>query len=112
MMAMMACSHTMGTQVRKFPYSHDYVHPVEIYEGKFANAYELILYTRPHWLHSFGTRSLSSPVVYMDDFIYGNIYTLKILPIQHISIIQFYNSFDAFYRFGRYHPGGAIVVIM
>ncbi len=109
-MGTLSCSATNETRIKKSRYSRGYIYSEEINEGKAANAYDLIRNLRPQWLRSFGINSISYPNVYVDGFRGGDIHALSTIATQHIVEIQFFNSSEAFIRFGPDHPGGAILV--
>ena len=109
-LAILACSTTRGTHVNKNRYSRDHIYSEEINVAMGATAYELIRNLRTHWLQGRGTNSLSYPVVFVNDIREGNLYVLSTITTAHIAEIQFFNSADAFIRFGPDCPAGAILV--
>lgn len=108
--SMLACSTTTGTHVKKSHYSRNYIYAEEINEDKGANAYDLIKNLRPQWLRPSGTNFISDPVVYVDGAREGDLYVLSTIARQHIAQLQFFNSAEAFIRFGPDNSAGAILV--
>jgi len=109
-MGILACSPMRETHVKKSRYSRDYIYFEEIFVSRAYNVYDLIKNSHPHWLQPRGTSFMSSPVVYLDGFKHGGIPVLRTIATKDISEIQFFNSTDAFVRFGPDHRGAAILV--
>lgn len=109
-MGMLGCASTKETGPRKNHYSRDYILAEEIREENAVNGYELVRNLRPHWLQSFGVRSMSSPVVFVDDMKRGEIDALTTIPISHIAKVQFLKNNDAFVRYGLDYPAGVISI--
>jgi len=111
-MSILACSTTRETHVNKSRYSRDYIYFEEIFVSRAADAYDLIRNSHPHWLQLQlrEANSTSYPVVYLDGFRYGDVPVLRTIAPKDISEIQFFNSADAFIRFGPDHQGGVILV--
>ncbi len=89
----------------------------EIRESRTSetNAFEVIKKMRPEYLRSRGSSSLQNTVpvtavVYVDDFRYGALDTLRTVAADHIFQVTYLNSSDATTRFGTDHLGGAILI--
>ena len=89
----------------------------QIAQLRAANAYELVQLTHSDFLHSRGRESSDPNVpavpahVYVDDTYYGDISTLRGIPVGDIEEIRFWQSYDAEAKFGGGHMGGVIQVI-
>jgi len=78
-------------------------------------AYELINSLRPSFLKQHNAVTLESrdPIyadVYLNEVYHGDIDSLKSLPLEGITSIQYLSPFDAATRFGKEMPGGAIMI--
>jgi hypothetical protein len=82
-----------------------------------TTAYEVVYKTHANFLHSRGRESQdpnTPPIpahVYVDDTYYGDVNTLRNIPVGDVGEIHFYQSYEAQYKFGSGHPGGVIQVI-
>jgi hypothetical protein len=84
------------------------------------NAYDAISLKRPFFLKSRGPRSLRGapvgqtveyPVVFLDGLYYGEIESLRNIPVQHVQEIDYFDFNAATLRFGTGHSGGVINVL-
>lgn len=84
-----------------------------------TNAYEAVSLKRPWFLQSRGPRSLRPPpisqttefpVVYLDRVYYGELETLRQIPVSHIKDIRYFDFNAATMQFGTGHSGGVILV--
>ena len=80
-----------------------------------GNAFELIERLRPAFLRSRGATSIVdlTPVrakVSLDGVRYGELESLKSVNVEEIREIEFIDVGDATTRYGRGHPGGAILI--
>lgn len=100
--------------------SRDVLTAQEIATTNAQNAYDAISMKRPWFLQSRGPRSLTQadpgqtneyPIVYLDRMYYGEIESLRNIPVQQIKEIRFLDSNDATMQFGAGHTGGIILVI-
>lgn len=82
-----------------------------------TNAYDVVAALRPTFLHSRGRESSDPRIppvpvkVYLDNASYGDVSSLRGIPIEQIEAIRFYESSDAQYKFGTGNAGGVIQVI-
>jgi hypothetical protein len=89
----------------------------QIARSSAANAYELVERTHGDFLHSRGRESSDPNVpaipahVYVDDTYYGDVSTLRGIPVGDIEEIRFWESYQAQLKFGSGHMGGVIQVI-
>lgn len=77
------------------------------------SALEAVERLRPRWLRSRGAASGAGqtlPVVYMNGSRYGELHTLRSIPVSDIEEIRFINARDATTRFGTGVAGGVIAV--
>ncbi|MFQ5639397.1 MAG: hypothetical protein ACE5IR_15540 [bacterium] len=109
-LGMLACSTTQGTHVKKSRYSRNHIHSEEIKVSMGATAYDLIRNSRSYWLRGRGINSPSVPVVYVNGVREGDLYVLSSIGTAHVEKIQFFNSAEAFIRFGPDCPAGVISV--
>jgi len=100
----------------------DVLTAAEIATTAATNAYDAISMKRPWFLQSRGPRSLGQPeppepgqttefpVVYVNRMYYGDLESLRLIPVQQISIIRFLDSNAATMEFGAGHTGGIILI--
>lgn len=100
--------------------SRDVLTAQEIATTNAQNAYEAVMMKRPWFLQSRGPRSLSQadpgqtneyPIVYLDRTYYGDLESLRMIPVIQISEIHYLNSNEATMYYGAGHTGGIIMVI-
>lgn len=88
----------------------------EIDASHAFNAYELVFKLRREFLVSRGKLSLDPsvppalPNVYVDRQFYGDVETLKGIPIGTIESISFFDASESQYRYGRGNMAGVIDV--
>jgi hypothetical protein len=88
----------------------------EIVASHASTAYEAVSMLRPSFLQYHGQTTISgsdpsSPRVYLDRMLFGDINSLKTLDTNGILEIRFYNGSEASSRFGLGNVSGAIEVI-
>jgi hypothetical protein len=92
----------------------------EISTTNAQNAYDAISLKRPFFLKSRGVRSLHEapvgqtveyPVVYLDRMYYGELESLRDIPVATIQEIRYLDFNAATVRFGTGHSGGIILII-
>jgi hypothetical protein len=92
----------------------------EIATTDAQNAYEAVSLKRPFFLQSRGPRSLQRadpgqtneyPIVYLDRMYFGEIESLRRIPVQQIKEVQFLDANEATNQFGAGHNGGIILVL-
>jgi hypothetical protein len=84
-----------------------------------TNAYDAVSRLRPNWLAVHGVPSTSNgsvastAVVFVDGEPYGDIYSLRTIPVYHVGDIHYYDVTEAGARFGiRGGSSGVIEVRM
>lgn len=90
----------------------------EIADSRASSTYDLVRSLRPHFLRTNAPMSLNpgsgdvnDVVVYVDGTRMGDTGTLREVPTQDVSSIQFLSSSQATSRYGTGHPYGAIMVV-
>jgi len=114
------CGSTGGGSSSSATESRDVLTDQEIATTQATNAYDAIVIKRPWFLQSHGPRSLNQanagetneyPIVYLDKMYYGDLESLRQIPVQEISLIRYLDSNDATMQFGAGHTGGIILII-
>ncbi len=89
----------------------------EIQRASAGNAFDLVQTLRPNWLHMRGEHSISDGsqgidvlIVYLDNARLGGAQTLRQIPVQTLTSIQFFDAKAATYKWGNGHTHGAILV--
>lgn len=91
----------------------DVLTTAEVQASNQTDAYGLIRTQRPNWLRQRGRQSVnlqSALVVYMDATRLGGVESLRSIPINMVTSIQYLDATSATQRFGTGHGMGAIVV--
>jgi len=92
----------------------------EIATTTAQNAYDAISLRRPFFLKSRGTRSLREapvgqtveyPVVFLDRMYFGELESLKNIPVSTIDEIRYLDFNAATMQFGTGHSGGIILIL-
>ncbi len=95
----------------------------EIATTPAVNAYDAVSLKRPFFLKSRGPRSVLGapsappgqtvefPVVYLDQMYYGDLESLRNIPVTVIREIRYLDTNAATIQFGTGHTGGIILVI-
>lgn len=88
----------------------------EIVASKVTDVYQAVTQLRPDFLrrrsNSF-TMTPSRPSalsVYLDELPFGNVESLRSVPLERVRIIRYLSPFEAELRWGGSHPAGAILV--
>ena len=96
----------------------DVIDRSEISKSSAQNAYDAVRALRPAFLVSRGPTSLlrsrdsgTSPVIYLDNTRFGDLSTLRNIPILGIFEIRYFSATQAQLRWGMDHPSGAILVL-
>lgn len=96
----------------------DVIDRSEIAKSSAQNAYDAVRALRPAFLVSRGPTSLlrsrdsgTSPVLYLDNSGFGDLSTLRNIPIVGIFEIRYFSATQAQLRWGTDHPSGAILVL-
>lgn len=87
----------------------------EIVAAHVTDVYQAVAHLRPEFLRRRATRAVPmfAPVpiaVYLDDLPFGNEESLRSIPLERVRLIRYISPTDADLRWGRSHPGGAILV--
>jgi hypothetical protein len=88
----------------------------EIVASKVSDAYQAVTQLRPDFLRrrpNTPTMAQTRPValsVYLDELPFGNIESLRSVPLERVRIIRYLTPFEADLRWGGSHPAGAILV--
>jgi hypothetical protein len=93
----------------------DIITATEIVAAHVTDAYQAVAQLRPE----FFRRRARTPVtpamhtsveVYLDELPYGNIESLRYIPLDRVRLIRYISPTDADMRWGGSHPMGAILV--
>ena len=106
--AVMFLSCSSGVGSTRLSGMRDVLTIEEISKENVTNAYEAVSKLRPHF---FQTRGTSRPMVYLDNIRYGEVSSLRDIPVSSVHQIEYINASDATTRFGTGHTGGVIMVL-
>ena len=88
----------------------------EIVASKVSDAYQAVTQLRPDFLRRRSNAATLTPLrpnaitVYLDELPFGNVESLRQIPLERVRIIRYLTPFDAELRWGGSHPTGAILV--
>ena len=88
----------------------------EIVGSRVTDVYQAVLQLRPEFLRRrpiaapLTPYASSSVAVYLDDMPYGNVESLRQIPLERVRLIRYISSTEANLKFGGSHPSGAILV--
>jgi hypothetical protein len=87
----------------------------EFHDMEAGSAYDVVQRLRPTWLRQRGPTSVNSRssgevLVYVDGVAYGDVETLRGIPVGHVASMRFFSATDATTRFSVTHGGGVIEV--
>lgn len=88
----------------------------EIVASKVSDVYQAVTQLRPDFLRRRSHTPTMAPMrptavsVYLDEMPYGNLESLRQIPLERVRIIRYLTPFDADLRWGGSHPAGAILV--
>lgn len=88
----------------------------EIVASHVSDVYQAVTQLRPDFLRRRSTSptlpALRPPTVtvYLDELPFGNIESLRTIPLDRVRMIRYLTPFDADLRWGGSHPAGAILV--
>ena len=93
----------------------DVITAAEIVASHVTDAYQAVTHLRPEFLRRRSVRPVPafapvSVAIYLDDLPFGNIETLKYIPLGQVRLIRYLSPNDADMRWGGVHPAGAILV--
>ena len=97
--------------------NRDLITTDEIQRSSAGNAFDLVQTLRPNWLYTRGEHSISDGsqgidvvIVYLDNARLGGAQTLRQVPVQTVTSLQYFDAKAATYRWGNGHTHGAILV--
>jgi hypothetical protein len=88
----------------------------EIVASKVSDVYQAVTQLRPDFLRRRSNTVTMAPLrpnavsVYLDELPFGNVESLRLIPLERVRIIRYLTPFDAELRWGGSHPAGAILV--
>ena len=88
----------------------------EIVASKVVDVYQAVTQLRPDFLRRRSQMATMAPMrpnavsVYLDEMPYGNVESLRQIPLERVRLIRYLTPFDADLRWGGSHPAGAILV--
>ena len=88
----------------------------EIVASKVTDAYQAVTQLRPDFLRRRSNSVTMAPSrpsalsVYLDELPFGNVESLRSIPLERVRIIRYLSPFEAELRWGGSHPAGAILV--
>jgi hypothetical protein len=96
--------------------SSDVIYLDELTASKTQNAYDAVRRLRPRFMQPRGQTSLllrtdQVPAIYLDNRRYGDLESLRMLPIDGIFEIRFLSANQAQQRWGMNHAAGVIHVL-
>jgi hypothetical protein len=109
-----SCTHRAAESTRG---SDQIITEEEIAGSQATNAYEAVSKLRANFLSNRGRvtvldpNSSPLPVVYVDGTLYGDLSTLRGIPVSQVSSIRLYRSWEAQQKFGNGKLGGVIEVV-
>jgi hypothetical protein len=94
----------------------DVLTAAEIVTARVTDVYQAVNQLRPEFLRRRAQTNAptvvppGSVVVYVDDMLFGNSESLRLIPLDRVRVIRYVNRTDAELRWGRSFPAGAITV--
>jgi hypothetical protein len=93
----------------------DVITASEIVASHVTDVYQAVVQLRPEFLRRRSARQVASyargtVAVYLDDLRFGNVETLRYIPLGQVRLIRYLSPNDADLRWGGSHPTGAILV--
>ena len=112
--AVLGCVST-GSKSGIPPTSRSLITNEEIARSRATTAYGAVEQMRPLWLRSHGQTSVSMPGsqyanVYINKQRYGDITTLRSIPVDQVLEIRYYSPAESVSRFGAENVSGVIEV--
>ena len=113
--AVLGCA-TTGSKSGVPPTSRSLITNEEIARSRATTAYGAVEQMRPLWLRSHGQTSLNMPssqyaTVYINKQRYGDITTLRSIPVDQVLEIRYYTPAESVTRFGADNVSGVIEVL-
>jgi len=107
---------TTGSKSGVPPTSRSLITNEEIARSRATTAYGAVEQMRPLWLRSHGQTSLNMPssqyaTVYINKQRYGDITTLRSIPVDQVLEIRYYTPAESVTRFGADNVSGVIEVL-
>lgn len=115
-LSLTACAAAVTPSSRAFHSAgRDVITASEIVASHVTDAYQAVTHLRPEFLRRRSVRPVpafapASVAIYLDDLPFGNVETLKYIPLGQVRLIRYLNPNDADMRWGGLHPAGAILV--
>lgn len=93
----------------------DVLTAAEIVASSVTDAYQAVAQLRPEFLRRRNHLQMTTfaPIaarVYLDELAFGNIESLRYIPLDRVRLIRYVSPTDADIRWGGSHPAGAILV--
>jgi hypothetical protein len=112
--AVLGCASS-GSKSGLPPSSRSLITNEEIARSRATTAYGAVEQMRPLWLRSHGQTSMSMPGsqyanVYINKQRYGDITTLRSIPVDQVLEIRYYSPAESVTRFGAENVSGVIEV--
>ncbi|MBA3670880.1 MAG: TonB-dependent receptor plug domain-containing protein [Gemmatimonadaceae bacterium] len=113
-LALTACTHS-STPAPAGGTSENIITQEELDASSAANAYEAIQKLRGNFLSDRGKTTLmgassNKPTVYLDGVLYGEIQSLRNIPVRTVATIRLYRAWEAQQKYGTGKMGGVIEV--
>ena len=113
--AVLACASS-GSKSGMPPTSRSLITNEEIARSRATTAYGAVEQMRPLWLRSHGQTSLNMPssqfaTVFVNKQRYGDITTLRSIPVDQVLEIRYYTPAESVTRFGADNVSGVIEVL-
>ena len=113
--AVLACASSVSKSGMP-PTSRSLITNEEIARSRATTAYGAVEQMRPLWLRSHGQTSLNMPssqyaTVYINKQRYGDITTLRSIPVDQVLEIRYYTPAESVTRFGADNVSGVIEVL-
>jgi hypothetical protein len=116
-MVMLAAGCGMTRTAENLEKTRELLTAEEIAKTAALNAYDAIRIRRPAFFIPPGTkpvnasdRTIPRPKVYLNGVYYGELDSLREIPVSEIKEIRYLESMDATQKYGAVHPAGAIEV--
>ena len=113
--AVLGCASS-GSRSGLPPSSRSLITNEEVARSRATTAYGAVEQMRPLWLRSHGQTSLNMPssqfaTVFVNKQRYGDITTLRSIPVDQVVEIRYYSPAESVTRFGADNISGVIEVI-
>lgn len=110
-----AAATTHGRRPIMVGAGRDVLTAAEIVASSVTDAYQAVTQLRPEFLRRRNhlQRATFAPIavrVYLDELAFGNVESLRYIPLDRVRLIRYVSPTDADIRWGGSHPAGAILV--